>query len=67
MFKGRVIPLIQQSHCYKVNFVVRKPVFALWNDKGADQPAHLHSLSSTFVVCSLDSIICVVPKFQDSS
>ena len=27
------------------------------NNKGADQPAHPHSLISTFVVCCLDSII----------
>ena len=27
------------------------------NNKGADQPAHLRSLISTFVVCCLDSII----------
>ena len=30
------------------------------NNKGADQPAHPRSLISTFVVCSLDSIIPVV-------
>ena len=27
------------------------------NNKGADQPAHPHSLISTFVICCLDSII----------
>ena len=27
------------------------------NNKGADQPAHPHSLISTFVVCCLDSIL----------
>ena len=27
------------------------------NNKGADQPAHLRSLISAFVVCCLDSII----------
>ena len=27
------------------------------NNKGADQPAHPHSLISAFVVCCLDSII----------
>ena len=26
------------------------------NNKGADEPAHLHSLISAFVVCCLDSI-----------
>ena len=29
------------------------------NNKGADQPAHLRSLISAFVVCCLDSIISV--------
>ena len=27
------------------------------NNKGADQPAHLHSLISAFVICILESII----------
>ena len=30
------------------------------NNKGADQPAHPHSLISTFVVCCLDSIMSLV-------
>ena len=36
------------------------------NNKGADQPAHLHSLISAFVVHSLDSIIPLVsiPKIS---
>ena len=39
------------------------------NNKGADQPAHLRSLISTFVVHCLDSIICIlalsrVSRFQ---
>ena len=37
------------------------------NEKGADQPVHLSSLISTFVVHCLDSIIPLVsicPKFQ---
>ena len=29
-------------------------------NKGADQPAHLRSLISTFVVCCLDSMICIL-------
>ena len=34
------------------------------NNKGADQPAHPHSLISTFVVRCLDSMICAlaIPK-----
>ena len=30
------------------------------NNKGADQPAHPHSLISTFVVRCLDSMICTL-------
>ena len=30
------------------------------NNKGADQPAHPHSLISTFVVRCLDSMICIL-------
>ena len=34
------------------------------NNKGADQPAHPRSLISPFVVCCLDSMICIlaIPK-----
>ena len=39
---------------------MRKPVFANANNKGADQPAHLRSLISTFVVCCQDRIIPLV-------
>ena len=35
------------------------------NNKGADQPAHSHSLISAFVVCSLDtcSVIVVIAMY----
>ena len=36
------------------------------NNKGADQPAHPHSLISASVVRCLDSIISI-SKFEDSS
>ena len=36
---------------------MRKPYA---NNKGADQPVHLHRLISTFVVRCLDSIISLV-------
>ena len=36
------------------------------NNKGADQPAHPHSLISTFIVCFLDSIISLVSIFAIS-
>ena len=37
------------------------------NNKDADQPAHPHSLISTFVVRCLDSIIPLVSKSEISS
>ena len=39
---------------------MRKPVFAICKQKGADQPAHPHSLNSTCIVRCLDSIISLV-------
>ena len=45
---------------------MRKPVLPYANNKEADQSAHPHSLISTFVVPSLDSIIPVVNKYQIS-
>ena len=47
---------------------MRKSVFLPYaNNKGADQPAHLHSLISAFVVCCLDSIITLVSISEISS
>ena len=37
------------------------------NNKGADQPAHLHCLISAFVVHCLDDIIPLVSKSEISS
>ena len=34
-------------------------LMAYANNKGADQPAHLHSLISTIVIRCLDSMICI--------
>ena len=42
------------------NHVMRKPVVPYANNKGADQPAHLCSLISAFVVHYQDSIIPLV-------
>ena len=42
---------------YHVSHITRKPVYAIHaNNKGADQPAHPHSLISAFIVRCLDSI-----------
>ena len=50
-----------------MSHVMRKPVYAICKQQGADQPAHPHSLISTFVVCCLDSIITVVSISKISS
>ena len=42
---------------------MRKPVFASVNNKGADQPAHLHSLISTSFVRFLDSMTPAVAMY----
>ena len=39
---------------------MKKTVFAIYEQKGADQPAHLRSLISAFVVSCLDSIIAIL-------
>ena len=46
---------------------MRKPVMPYVNNKGADQPAHPHSLISAFVVRCLDSIIPLVSISEISS
>ena len=46
---------------------MRKPVYAMCEHKGADQPAHSRSLISTFVVRCLDSIIPLVSISEISS
>ena len=42
-----------------MSHVMRKTVYAICDNKGADQPAHPHSLISAYVVCFLDSIIII--------
>ena len=46
---------------------MRKPVLPYANNKGADQPAHLRSLISAFVVHCLNSIIPLVSISKISS
>ena len=47
---------------------MRKNLFMPYaNNKGADQPVHLRSQISAFVVCCLDSIIPLVSKSIISS
>ena len=52
---------------YNLSHVMRKPVMPYANNKGADQPAHLRSLISAFVVRCLDSIILPVSISRISS
>ena len=47
--------------------VMRKPVMPYAKNKGADQPAHLHTLISVFAVGLLDSIIPLVSTSEISS
>ena len=46
---------------------MRKPVMPYANNKGADQPAHSHSLISAFVLRCLDIIIPLVSISEISS
>ena len=41
---------------------MRKPVYDICEQKGADQPADLRSLISTFIVRYLDGIISILAK-----
>ena len=50
-----------------LSHVMRKPVYAYVNNKGADQPANLHSLISTFVVRCLDRLIPLLAISEISS
>ena len=34
-----------------LGLIMRKPSSGFANNKGADQPAHLHSLISAFIIC----------------
>ena len=43
------------------------PVFGDWNNKGADQPAHLRTLISAFIICLLESIISKLATIHYSS
>ena len=44
------LPPWVMSKLFSMSHIVRKPVYAYANNKGADQPAHPRSLISTFVV-----------------
>ena len=46
---------------------MRKPVYDYADNKGSDQPAHLRSLLSAFVVHCLDSIIPILAIAKLSS
>ena len=46
-----------------LSLIIRNMFLPYENNKGTDQPAHLLSLISTFVVHFLDSIISVVAMY----
>ena len=49
------------GHKVQMGQVMQKCVLChMQKTKGADQPAHPHSLISTLVVCCLDSMICIL-------
>ena len=47
------------DHLYYMSLVMRKPVFTLCEQQRHRSPAHPRSLISTFVVCSLDSVVAM--------
>ena len=49
-----------------MGFEARKPVFEVWDNKGADQSVHLRRLISTSVIIILESIISKLSKFEFS-
>ena len=52
---------------HNMSHVMRKALFMPYaNNKGADQPAHAHSLISAIVVHCLDSIILILAKSKIS-
>ena len=58
--------LVEKFHLYQVVVSLYGPghvkmcLMAYANNKGADQSAHPCSLISIFVVCCLDSMICML-------
>ena len=54
------------EHIYYMSHAMRKPVLPYANNKGVDQPAHLLSMISAFVVRCLDSIIPLLAISKDS-
>ena len=58
-FPLQIYGVVMKSHDMSHN--ARKPVFGGFaNNTDADQPAHLHSLISTFVIRFLESNICTL-------
>ena len=49
-----------------LSLVVRKPVYAIYEQQGADQPAYPHSLISFFDVHCLNNIIAILAKSKIS-
>ena len=67
VFAMKVVEILQ-----KVRILWRKQVFVyidedFANNKGADQPAHTHSLISALIICSFESIISRLATSKISS
>ena len=56
-FVGFAMRWLNYTYLLYLSHVMRKPIMPYVNNKGAYQPAHPHSLISTFFVRCMDSII----------
>ena len=68
---GRKATKQQQHNTSRMGLILRNLILLLANKKGTDQPGHLSSLISAFVICSLQSIMpplstSIHAKFQYS-
>ena len=59
-------PCLSESAQKLLSHIMRNLFMPNANKKGADQPAHSHSLISALAVCSQDRIIPILPKTKIS-
>ena len=55
---------MQLSTYYNLSDIVRKPVYAYVNNKGADQPAHTCNL--TIIIFGVHCLNCIIPILAES-
>ena len=58
---------VHLSPAIYTGFDIRKPVFGDVNNKSADQPAHMCSLISAFVIWLFESIVYILAKGKIST